>query len=456
MGFSCFACNDEMSSVVEPPDIEDLNQMGKQFMKQFKESADWMGTWQFLNQEGVLEVNNVIMHSTSHYGIHYLVPILNTKGVVDKIVLFPLNITPENVRGDISFKAPVIISNTEIKSVSIFRDVFDNSVCCLLRNTGLNVNSNFLVNEETAISRAGQRTVTYLLYFVLAGESQIPWKEDVGFLENLLKLYQNTIARSSFDHYMQIQDNCIKIVFRNLSTNVSTVVLDPYIDDFMLRLTHYLPEVVVQNFNRPWMNFESSYSDYDMNSGVYLFDPPQSVQRLLQVFIPPAPPAVPRRQYQSRAGEKMFTNSDFPRNGNKDITNKRCVVNSIEYGLGLLGDQQSAEYLWNEYLVMLGVNYYEGVRIDRSFTSLLTLHFRLSPVINKNYKALIDSGKPIIAFLPMNITGTSSSNELHCVIVVGYNSIDGWLIYYNPTTGNLHEAPKDCFVRDDVSYGLGK
>ena len=50
---------------------------------------------------------------------------------------------------------------------------------------------------------------------------------------------------------MQIQDNCIKIVFRNLSTNVSTVVLDPYIDDFMLRLTHYLPEVVVQNFNRP-------------------------------------------------------------------------------------------------------------------------------------------------------------------------------------------------------------
>ena len=51
MGFSCFACNDEMSSVVEPPDIEDLNQMGKQFMKQFKESADWMGTWQFLNQE---------------------------------------------------------------------------------------------------------------------------------------------------------------------------------------------------------------------------------------------------------------------------------------------------------------------------------------------------------------------------------------------------------------------
>ena len=46
--------------------------------------------------------------------------------------------------------------------------------------------------------------------------------------------------------------------------------------------------------------------------------------------------------------------------------------------------------------------------------------------------------------------------ELHCVIIVGYNTSDGWLIYYNPTTGNLHEAPQELFTRDDVSYGLKK
>ena len=315
--------------------------------------------------------------------------------------------------------------------------------------------SNFLPEWQGGMSRAEQRVIIFQLYFALEGETQTPWRDDVDFLSALLELYSKVFAHCPYEHYVTISDNSIVVTFRNLSVEMETDDLLPYIDSFMLQLQHFLPEIVVQNPENPWDIFQSPYSQYDLTEGIFIANPLESVWLRLQDLTSSSSSLVPGRVYKQREGSKLLPDY-IPHSGNIDKSNKKCVLYSLCYALDILGiNNLDEKQVWNVYLGLIGRKKAKGVVIDANYTKWLSTYVDLTPVFRKDYASHIRDGEPVIAFLPMDRTDPHNLN-LHCVVIVGYNMHDEWLTYYNPTTGELHEAPSSDFIRQDVSYGLKK
>lgn len=452
MCFIYTACMDDLQNEVLSIDEIKLDEKGVCFVKQFKENPNWKNIWKDLNQNGVLEVNKAIMNSSSGYGIHYLVPILDSDGMVGKIALFPLNITQENLKGVIPLKDPIVIDRMEVDN---FKDVFDYSTSWALLASGLNVDPIFLENIQKCLSRYGEKwhNIVYKLYYTIEGERVTPWKDDLNFLTGLLNLYKSTLATCPYDHYMTIGDNCITVVFKNLPNDVTFHDLDKYVDALMLQLSFYLPEVIVVG-EKPWSNFESAFTEHSENTGIYMSDPFIPIEaRIYQLDPMVTPPGIPGRVYKQRNGEKWYRSDYYRPDGGEDFSNKRCVLYAIQYALKLMKKNVTIYELEMKYLQMTNEKVFNGVKLDKSFVELISSYFVLDPVFRYDYSRNILSNEPIIAFLPKDVY-SSFHLEAHCVLLVGCNLNDGWLMYYNPTTGTIHESPASDFIMNEISYGL--
>ena len=451
-------CNRE--ETIEPQNDQlFLTTNGEQFMKQLKANPEWELIWGKLNENGLPLVNNALINNTPNHGLHYLVPILNSNKIVDRFAIFPLDVTPDNIKGIIPLKRPLIVDEASFKNDLILKSFFEIYVLGTLKENNIELDSTFIMGKEELLSRLGNlKTIMYRVHFISNGHTiDNPWEKDIGYLISLLETYERCMKNCPYKHYIIIKSDYLEFIFYDIPDYAHESTVYNYLNNFTETLVHQIPEVVIPA-NWHWSGLISyKPPTYDLPNGIYTLDPLQPLAHKIHSLLPPSPPPnIPGGKYMPRTGQKFYKEGPPPPSGRRDRSNKKCVAHSIEYVLKRLGtSDDSAEKIYRKYQTIPSVWIHSGVSIDKNFPKLLTFYFELDPIWNNHYQPPIDNGEPIIGFLPSNMR-LPNPRELHCVIIVGYNTIDGWLIYYNPTTGDLHEAPAGYFIRSDVSFGLKK
>ncbi len=127
--------------------------------------------------------------------------------------------------------------------------------------------------------------------------------------------------------------------------------------------------------------------------------------------------------------------------GTMPIQNRNtCVTSSLEYASNVLGSTIN-EGTFILHQLQLGTNVYEvGVPLE-NISTLINTFFNTAPFLS--YIDSINSGYPVM-------TDTYSGTEYHNVVIVGYQD-DGDLIYMNPESGYLEEAPAGEF---NLNYAI--
>lgn len=320
----CLKCHNETYEPNKELRTSDLNEQGILFMKQFQKNNQWEYYWNSLNANGTLEVNSSFMNHTEDYGIHYLVPINNSDGFVNEIIVFPFDFTSDNGDGIIPLKDPICIKNTHPSTLSLQKLLGNFTTYWKLQGTGFSFAQDFLPEIQGVISRTGEKTITFQIYFTLDGENQTPWRNDIEFLISLLNIHEIVFTQCPYNYYMIMGDNCITVSFYNLPGNISYQNVLPYMDKLLSQLEFSLPEVQVSNPHSPWATSESPYPEFNLDNGAYIDNPLQSVPSRLGELISPQRPS-PGDFYKFRNGSD-FIPDYIPHDGNIDSTNAQCVI----------------------------------------------------------------------------------------------------------------------------------